>query len=88
MGGDQAAKTLTSLKLSKMPNVNKEDEKKIYDKMKTIYDEQCDVKYAAARMWIDDIINPEDSRYIIIKSLNIIRNSDPIKKAKYGVLQV
>ena len=88
MGGDQAAKTLTSLKVSKMSNISKDEEEKIYNQMKTIYDEQCDIKYGAARMWVDDIINPEDTRFVIIKSLNLINNRKYIPDAKYGVLQV
>ncbi len=88
MGGEQAAKTLTNIKLSKMDNVSNEEENNLYNKIKAKYDEQSDIKYAAARLWIDNIIFPEDTRYTIIKSLNIINNSDPIKKASYGVLQV
>ena len=88
MGGDQAAKTLTNIKLSKMDKVSEEEKNNLYTQIKEKYDKQSDIKYAAARLWVDDIIFPEDTRYTIIKSLNIINSSDPIKNATYGVLQV
>ena len=60
----------------------------IYDEIKSKYLEQSDIKYAAARIWVDDIINPEDTRFAIKRSLDIVNNRDSIKKAQYGVLQV
>ena len=88
MGGEQAAKTLYDIKISKMKDISDSDKKIIYDKIKSKYLEQSDIKYAAARIWVDDIINPEDTRYAIKRSLDIVNKRDSIKKAHYGVLQV
>jgi len=88
MGGEQAAKTLYDIKISKMKNISEEEKNNIYNKIKDNYKKQSDIRYAAARLWVDDIINPEDSRYVIIKSLDLISNKDSIKPASYGVLQV
>ena len=88
MGGEQAAKTLYDIKISKMKDVSDSDKKIIYDKIKSKYLEQSDIKYAAARIWVDDIINPEDTRFAIKRSLDIVNKRDSIKKAHYGVLQV
>ena len=88
MGGDQAAKTLTSLKISKLGKINDNEKESIYNKIKAIYDKQSDITYGAARLWIDEIIEPKDTRIILIKSLNIVNNSNQNERANYGVFQV
>ena len=52
------------------------------------YEKQSDPRYAAARLWIDEIINPLDTRKIIIESLDVVKNEGEIKNATYGALQV
>ena len=89
MGGDQAAKTLTSLKVSKLGSISDEEKEKIYKKIKSRYDIQSDIKYAAARLWVDEIIEPKDTRSILIKSLCIVNNTSYIdNRPNYGVFQV
>ena len=88
MGGEQAAKTLYEIKISKMKNLNDDEKENIYNKIKLDYEKQSDIKYAAARIWIDDIINPEDTRYVITKSLDMVNRRDSIPNARYGVIQV
>jgi len=88
MGGEQAAKTLYDIKISKMNNLSDEEKQDIYQTIKSDYKEQSDIKYAAARIWVDDIINPEDTRYVITRSLDIVNRRDPYPDAKYGVIQV
>ena len=60
----------------------------IYSEIKDRYDKQSDPRYAAARLWVDEIINPLDTRKIIIESLDVVKNEEEIKKANYGALQV
>ena len=88
MGSDQAAKTVTQIKTAKMGNLSKEKIEEIYNEIKNEYIKQSDCKYAAARLWIDDIILPEETRNKLIYALDIINNIKHIKKANYGVLQV
>jgi len=88
MGGDQAAKTLSTIKISKMNNVSDEIKEKIYSEIKDQYEKQSDPRYAAARLWIDEIINPLDTRKVIIESLDVVKNEGKIKNAIYGVIQV
>ena len=45
---------------------------------------QSDIKYAASRMWIDEIINPKDTRLVLIKSLDLITGCDKIQKPNYN----
>ena len=88
MGGDSAAKTLSTIKISKMNNVSEEAKDEIYNEIKDRYKKQSDPRYAAARLWIDEIINPLDTRKMIIESLDVVRNEGKIKTATYGALQV
>jgi acetyl-CoA carboxylase carboxyltransferase component len=58
------------------------------DKVKASYEEQTDVRYAAARLWVDAIIQPEASRTSLLKALRIATRYDDGKPFKTGVLQV
>ena len=60
----------------------------LYSKIKKIYDIQSDPKYAAARMWIDEIIDPRETRNILIRSLEITANQTKLPEPNFGVLQV
>ena len=88
MGGEQAAKTLTEIQVSKMNNVDEEVKKDIFNKIKNRYDKQSDPRYAAARLWVDEIIDPRETRKIIIECLDVVRNEGAIPNAIYGALQV
>ena len=88
MGGDQAAKVLYKIKISKLGNLSEDKKKEIYEEIRGSYEKQSDILYGAARMWIDEIINPVDTRYILIRALDCIANQDNIEKANYGVFQV
>jgi 3-methylcrotonyl-CoA carboxylase beta subunit len=88
MGGEQAAETLTQIKLSKVGKINEDEKKEIFNTIKSQYDKQSDIKYGAARLWVDNIINPKDTRFVIIKSLDIVSLGNYNKKPNYGVFQV
>ena len=62
--------------------------KEIYDNLKADYDRQSDPRYAAARLWIDEIIDPRNTRKIIIESLDVVSCQGLIKNPRYGALQV
>ena len=88
MGGEQAANTLASIKISKISNIDESKKNQIKEDIKVNYEKQSDIKYGAARMWIDEIIDPIDTRYVIIRSLELINNAEKIKKPNFGVFQV
>ena len=88
MGSDQAAKTLTHIKTAKMGNLSEEKINTIYNEIKEEYEKQSDCKYAAARLWVDEIIFPHETRDKLVNALEIIDNIDDIRDPKYGVLQV
>ena len=88
MGADQAAKTLTQIKTAKMGNLSEEKKNEIYNEIKKEYLKQSESTYAAARLWIDEIILPSETRDKLIYTLDIINNIKSIEKPNYGVLQV
>ena len=80
MGGEQAANTLTSIKLSKVGVISNEEKKNIANDIKLKYKTKSDIKYGAARLWVDEIIHPDDTRLTIIRSLEIINNIKSVYK--------
>lgn len=88
MGGAQAAKTMTDIKVSKISKLEEGQAEEIFNTLKTNYDKQSDPKYAAARMWTDMIISPIETREKIMHALYIINNQSRIPAPKFGVLQV
>ena len=88
MGGDSAAKTLAQIKLAKMGDVDEKTKTDLIQKIKKRYDIQSDPRYAAARMWIDEIIDPRETRNILIRSLEIVAHQTKMPEPNFGVLQV
>ena len=88
MGGNQAADVLYQIKISKLGKISENEKKSIYEDIKSNYHDQSDIKYGAARLWVDEIINPKDTRAVIIKSLDLVNSGDYYEKPNYGVFQV
>jgi len=92
MGGTQAAKVLTQIKISSLEKRGEEitdDEKaEILKEIKDRYDKQTDVKYAAARLWVDDIITPQETRKKISNAIEYANHNPDIPEFKTGVIQV
>lgn len=92
MGGAQAAATLVDIKVKQIEREGKklsEDEKKgIFESIKSTYEHQTDPRYGAARLWIDEIIMPEDTRSYLIQALLAVSNNSEIAKFNPGVIQV
>lgn len=91
MGGKQAANTLLQIKLSalkkKEKSVSDEEKKQFLDEIYQRYDEQTDVRYAASRLWVDDIINPEETRNKISMAIKVADHNPVIPGFKTGVIQ-
>ncbi|MEL6926622.1 MAG: carboxyl transferase domain-containing protein, partial [Bacteroidota bacterium] len=69
MGGAQAAKVLTQIQVSskkaKGEALDENEELALFEKIKGRYDEQTTPYYAAARLWVDEIIHPLQTRRVI-----------------------
>lgn len=92
MGGEQAASTLLNITVSALRRAGHEPDavelEELRHKVKASYDEQTDVRYAAARLWIDQIIEPEKTREILLQALSVATRHDDGRPFKTGVLQV
>jgi 3-methylcrotonyl-CoA carboxylase beta subunit len=55
--------------------------------VKATYEHQTDPRYAAARLWLDAIIDPAQTRDAIIWALQAAALNSEIKEFKTGVLQ-
>ncbi|MFJ1410767.1 acyl-CoA carboxylase subunit beta [Capnocytophaga canimorsus] len=92
MGGNQAAKVLLQIETaslkSKGQEISKEQEQALYDKIKSKYDEQISPYYAAARLWIDAIIDPLETRKWISIGIEAANHAPIEKSFNLGILQV
>ena len=90
MGGDQASDVLLNLEKNRLKKKGEQiSEKKEMSLKKTIkdnYNKQTSPYYAASRLWIDQIINPLDTRKFLSTGIEI-SNNNPIKEFKTGVIQ-
>jgi acetyl-CoA carboxylase carboxyltransferase component len=92
MGGGSAAKTLLQIQVAsekaKGKEVSAEDEKKLLDEIMQRYDKQTSPYYAAARLWVDEIIDPKETRKYISEAISAANNNPRIEEFKTGVFQV
>ena len=64
-----------------------EEKKELYESVKRTYDEQTDPRYGAARLWIDKIIDPMETRSAITQALEAAALNPDVPEFKVGVLQ-
>ncbi len=92
MGGEAAAKTLMQIQVAglkaKGEVIDPEREKEILKEIVDKYDAQTSSYYAAARLWVDEIIDPADTRKVISEGINAANHSQDNKEFKMGVFQV
>jgi acetyl-CoA carboxylase carboxyltransferase component len=91
MSGDSAAGTLVEIKIRQLERdgkqLSEEEKKQLYDSVKQSYDQQMDPRYGAARLWIDKIIDPIDTREAITTALEAAALNPDVPEFKVGVLQ-
>jgi acetyl-CoA carboxylase carboxyltransferase component len=91
MSGDSAAGTLVEIKVKQLERGGKklsdEEKKELYESIKRTYDEQTDPRYGAARLWIDKIIDPIETREAITEALEAAALNPDVPEFKVGVLQ-
>ena len=92
MGGAQAAKVLLQIQVaglkSKGEQITPEKEQELLKKITDHYNETTDPYYAAARLWIDAIIDPLDTRKWISMGIEMANHNEEIKQFNPGVIQV
>ena len=91
MGGAQAAKVLLQIEVaslkSKGEELTKKQEAELFNSIKKKYDDQASPYYAAARLWLDAIIDPVDTRKWISMGIEAANNNPVEKDYKLGVIQ-
>jgi 3-methylcrotonyl-CoA carboxylase beta subunit len=92
MGGAQAAKVLLQIEVASLKakgeEITKEREEELYNKIKARYDAQTSPYYGAARLWLDAIIDPVDTRKWISMGIEAANNAPAERAYSTGVLQV
>ena len=92
MGGEQAAKTLLQIQVSAMKSkgleVPAEEEARLLNEIKSKYEAHTTPYYAAARLWVDAIIDPMDTRKLISEAIHAANHNPVMESFKTGVFQV
>jgi acetyl-CoA carboxylase carboxyltransferase component len=91
MSGDAAATTLAEIKLKQLERegkkVDEKQKKEVYEQIRGTYEHQTDPRYAAARLWVDAIIDPAHTREALIWALEAAALNPEVREFKTGVLQ-
>ncbi len=91
MSGESAATTLVEIKVKQLERQGKKpaekEKRELYDSIRSTYEEQMDPRYAAARLWVDAIIEPTRTREAILWALDAAALNPEIREFKTGVLQ-
>lgn len=91
MSGASAAGTLVEIKIKQLERggkkLSEEEKQQLYNSVKETYDHQSDPRYGAARLWLDKIIDPLDTRQALITALEAASLNPEVKEFKVGVLQ-
>jgi acetyl-CoA carboxylase carboxyltransferase component len=92
MGGEQAAKTLLQIEVASLKakgkEITAENEENLLKQMMDKYATQTTAVYAASRLWVDAIIDPQKTRKIISENLSAANHNPKIEEFKTGVFQV
>jgi 3-methylcrotonyl-CoA carboxylase beta subunit len=92
MGADQAASTLLEVQVTALKRSGHEPDaaelEELRRKVEASYTEQTDVRYAAARLWVDRIIDPVETREVLLMALELATRFDEGREFRTGVLQV
>jgi len=91
MSGDAAAGTLVEIKIKQVERSGKKlsepEKKELYESVAKTYAHQTDPRYAAARLWVDAIIDPAHTRDALIWALEAASLNPDVHEFKTGVLQ-
>ncbi len=91
MSGDSAAATLVEIKIKQLEREGKKlsdaEKKGLYNSVRGTYERQTDPRYAAARLWVDAIIDPARTREALIEALESAALNPDVPEFKTGVLQ-
>src|ERR1700738_1788529 len=91
VSGGSAADTLVEIKIKQLEREGKKlteaDKKELHESIRATYDHQSDPRYAAARLWVDAIIDPAHTRDALIAAVETAALNPEIPEFRTGVLQ-
>jgi acetyl-CoA carboxylase carboxyltransferase component len=91
MGASQASDTVFSILAKARERGDKkaspEELEELRTKVKQSYEEQTDIRYGAARGWVDAIIQPHETRAVLIRLLQYVSRPMPKGHFHTGVIQ-
>jgi acetyl-CoA carboxylase carboxyltransferase component len=91
MSGEAAAGTLVEIKLKQLERegkkVDEKAKKELFESVRATYEHQTDPRYAAARLWVDAIIDPAQTRDALIWAFEAAALNPEVEEFKTGVLQ-
>jgi 3-methylcrotonyl-CoA carboxylase beta subunit len=91
MSGESAAGTLVEIKIKQLEREGKKltdaEKKELFESIRSTYEHQTDPRYAAARLWVDAIIDPAQTREALIEALEAASLNPEVREFKTGVLQ-
>ena len=91
MSGASAANTLVEIRIRQLERGGKklsdQEKQELLASIKATYDQQTDSRYAAARLWVDAIIDPAKTRDAILMALEAAALNPEVPKFNVGILQ-
>src|SRR5271155_5566263 len=91
MSGASAASTLVEIKIRQLERggkqLSEEEKSQVFASIQASYDEQTDGRYAAARLWVDAIIDPAKTREVLFTALQAVALNPEVAKFNPGVIQ-
>ena len=91
MGGKQASETLLAIKVQQMERGGKEitpqQQQELLSEIQDRFEAELDPFFAAARLWVDGIVDPVETRGIISRGIEMANNNPEIPRFNPGVLQ-
>jgi len=91
MSGDSAAGTLVEIKVKQLQREGKKlsgaELEELHESVRASYESQTDPRYAAARLWVDAILDPAHTREALVWALEAAALNPDVREFKTGVLQ-
>jgi acetyl-CoA carboxylase carboxyltransferase component len=91
MGGKQASETLLSIRVQQMEkggkHISEEEQQNLLAEIQQRYERETDPFYAAARLWVDGIVDPVDTRQIVSRGISMAAHNRHLPPFNPGVIQ-
>jgi len=91
MGGQQASKVLKQIRVRQLEKkgeeLSEDEEQALLSRIQDRYEEQTAPYYAAARLWVDALIDPVDTRSWLARGLDVADHNPELERFNPGVFQ-